>query len=174
MKTRALWLCIIAGSLLSSACTSTGTGTGQLVTPAGKRDAVTFRWRSDAGDWHHGTISVTLPTGEHYTGTYRQVSHSAPVGLYTSMWTGWDPFWPDWPPPWYRGTVVGGWEGWVRVYEGRVVARLEASAPARAMRCRFTLDDPDRGLAGGGDGDCKLSDGSAIRDAELVPDEDAD
>jgi hypothetical protein len=42
------------------------------------------------------------------------------------------------------------------------------------MRCRFTLDDPDRGLAGGGDGDCKLSDGSAIRDAELVPDEDAD
>lgn len=69
---------------------------------------------------------------------------------------------------------MGGWEGWVRVYEGRVVARLETSEPARAMRCRFTLDDPDRGLLGGGDGDCKLSDGSAIRDAELVPSEDAE
>lgn len=174
MASRALWFTLAFGGAAMVGCTSTGTATGNLVTPSGERNVVKFNWRSDAGDWHHGKISVALPNGEHYSGTYRQVSQIVPVDAYASMWVGWRPFWPDWPTPWYRGTVAPDWRGWTRVYEGRVVARLESGNPERAMRCRFELDDIANGLAGGGHGDCRLSDGSSIENAEIFPTEDSD
>ncbi|MFZ5897005.1 MAG: hypothetical protein ACOY0T_38460 [Myxococcota bacterium] len=170
----AILLVCFALAAATNACTSTGTATGHLVTPSGNRAVVTFRWRSDAGDWHRGKLSVVLPGGERYSGSYRQVSQMHPVAVYGPMWVGWEPFWPDWPTPWYRGTLGASWDGWVRVYGGRVVARLEGRNPERAMRCRFTLDDPARGLSGGGNGDCQLSDGSIIERAELFPEEESD
>lgn len=163
----------IFGAVMASviaACTTSGTATGQLVTAAGKRQSVTFVWHSDGADWRRGTISVTLPSGESYRGSYHQVSRGYPAYAYSPMWVGWEPFWPDWPAPWYVGRAYGpGWTGWITVYEGKVVARLASAQDAgRYMRCRFTLEDPSTSMSGGGAGDCQLSDGSAIRDAVLA------
>jgi hypothetical protein len=159
---------VLAAGLVS--CTSSGTATGQLVTAAGKREPVTFVWRSDGGDWRHGTVSVVLPSGDTYRGKYHQVTESMPLRSYGPMWVGFRPYWPDWPAPWYAGrSYAPGSEGWLTVYEGKVVARLSTPHdPSHYMRCRFSLDDPSLGMTGGGNGDCQLSDGSAVRDAVLA------
>ena len=47
-------------------------------------------------------------------------------------------------------------------YSGKVVATLEAPEQQR-MRCRFHLVAPARGMSGGGEGQCQLSDGRALR-----------
>jgi hypothetical protein len=148
-------------------CTTTGTATGQLVTPQGGSARVTFVWRSEPGDPREGKISVVLPDGRSFEGEYRQVSSSAPVDFYRPLWSGWDPYWANWRTPWYDRPYGGDWNGWITVYEGRVVARLKARQSAEYMRCRFALDNPDQGLAGGGTGDCQLSSGAEIKNAEL-------
>jgi hypothetical protein len=155
-------------------CTTSGTATGQLVQsgassiPVTPAKYVTFVWRSDAGNPHRGEISVVLPSGAAYEGTYRQVSRRYPIEFYRPMWIGWRPYWSDWHTPWY-GHPFTDLNGWLTVYEGRVVARLEATNSADFMRCRFVLDDPSKGLAGGGRGDCQLSGGAMIQNAELQP-----
>lgn len=159
----------LASTITLFGCTSTGTARGQLVTANGQTQYVTFVWRSDAGDLRRGSLSVLLPSGQEFAGSYRQVSHTYPVSFYGPMWTGWQPYWPDWRPYWYAGPM--GWDGprWVRVYEGRVIARLEAQNSPDYMRCRFSLEDPSKGLSGGGSGDCQISTGETIRKAVLAP-----
>jgi hypothetical protein len=47
-------------------------------------------------------------------------------------------------------------------YSGKVVATLDAPGNQR-MRCRFHLVEPSRGMGGGGEGECQLSDGRLVR-----------
>lgn len=47
-------------------------------------------------------------------------------------------------------------------YTGRVVAILD-SPDKQHMRCRFRLVVPARGMAGGGEGECQLSEGGTVR-----------
>jgi hypothetical protein len=87
-------------------------------------------------------------------------------------------FWSTFPlPP--RGDASGGlgWNDWpywsrptlgpynpvrfTRVYSGKVVANLR-DVGGRSMRCRFHLDDPARGMSGGGLGECQLAGGRSI------------
>jgi len=44
----------------------------------------------------------------------------------------------------------------VKTYSGRVLANLHDDT-GEHMRCRFTLISPSRGMAGGGEGRCQLS-----------------
>jgi hypothetical protein len=62
--------------------------------------------------------------------------------------------WTDWPwgPP---------GPDFVTVYSGRVIANLEGPDGQR-VRGRFQLNDPAAGMRGGGQGQCRLSDGSTL------------
>ena len=86
----------------------------------------------------------------------RQITDHTRVEHLDPLWDGWD-----------RPTRSGGWRYWshedqrdfVREYDGRALANLHAGDGER-MRCRFTLDSPTRGMAGGGEGRCQLSQSS--------------
>jgi hypothetical protein len=54
----------------------------------------------------------------------------------------------------------------VKTYSGRVLANLH-SPSGDHMRCRFTLISPQRGMAGGGEGRCQLSDSDKEINAEF-------
>jgi hypothetical protein len=50
---------------------------------------------------------------------------------------------------------------------GQVIASLTADDQKSTMRCRFTIEVPSAGLARGGSGECKLSDGTLIEPVVL-------
>jgi hypothetical protein len=54
----------------------------------------------------------------------------------------------------------------VKTYSGRVLANLH-SEDGEHMRCRFTLISPSRGMAGGGEGRCQLSENDQEISAEF-------
>ena len=54
----------------------------------------------------------------------------------------------------------------VRENSGRVLANLH-SDDGEYMRCRFTLVSPQRGMAGGGEGRCQLSESGREINAEF-------
>ena len=56
--------------------------------------------------------------------------------------------------------------GFYKAYSGRVLANLRADDGER-MRCRFDLISPSRGMAGGGEGRCQLSETSREINAEF-------
>jgi len=134
--------------------------------PVSKAQTISFVWKSEAGAPEKGAISVMLPDGKRYAGMYRQVTHKYDSEYYAPMWTGWDPYWTRWSVPWDRNSVIVDGDTWVTVYTDRVVARLNGPNQEN-MRCRFTLDEPESGMAGGGIGDCQLSNGLAVKDAVL-------
>lgn len=151
----------IALPLAASACVTTGTASGQLKEPAGKQEAVTLVWKSDATAPDRGKISGTLPDGKRYSGRYFEVIKSANAEVYGLAWEGWRPYWAGWRTPWYEPIGDLDWSGFVDVYTGRVIANLKTDSGAR-MRCRFTIEKPEQGLVGGGTGECQLSNGEAI------------
>ena len=112
-----------------------------------------------------GTLSVTLPDGESYSGRYLQITSTSTVDTLGWGWGygyGWGPYWGDWgawgPGPWYG---PADWTSFVRNYSGSVVATLFGNA-GHTMRCRFHLASPELGLSGGGVGECQTSDGRHI------------
>ena len=56
--------------------------------------------------------------------------------------------------------------GFYKTYSGRVLANLQAN-DGEHMRCRFDLISPSRGMAGGGEGRCQLSESSREINAEF-------
>jgi hypothetical protein len=119
-----------------------------------------FAWHSGA-DASQGEIQATLPDGRLFSGKYLQVRSTTEVntaGLYYSAWSG-----PGWAGgPWYGGAPGG----FVTEYSGQAVALLD-SADGTQMRCKFALNTPERGMAGGGMGTCQLSDNEEIFGAQL-------
>ena len=81
-----------------------------------------------------------------------------------------DPLWDGWEAPRKRNA----WRYWnassrsefIRENTGRVLANLHAEN-GEYMRCRFTLISPQRGMAGGGEGRCQLSESGREINAEF-------
>lgn len=130
--------------------------------PSPKHERVQFGWES-ADDGQSGAIRTTLPDGESFSGKFHQITRTTQVDdidLLHDSWTG-DP----WRSP--RWTWGGAWpyydsrEEFITHNTGRAIAVLTGDR-GTMMRCHFDLADPDRGMSGGGDGECQLSDGQRI------------
>jgi len=161
MNKIALGMGITLASLALGACETTGAGGTGAGNVRGTQKPVAFTWQSDDGD--SGDITATFANGRVFKGKYYQITDHTRVEHLDPLWDGWD-----------RPTRSGGWRYWshedqrdfVREYDGRVLANLHAGDGER-MRCRFTLDSPTRGMAGGGEGRCQLSESSCEINAEF-------
>ena len=132
------------------------------VAPPPKHENVPFSWQSTDGG-QSGSIQTTLPDGETFSGHFHQITSTTTVatlgdfhgGWYAGPWDdpawGWDDDWGYYDDP----------EEYIKNYSGRVVAML-TSEQGDSMRCHFRLDSPERGMKGGGQGDCQLSNGERI------------
>jgi len=128
---------------------SAGTGSGNV---RGTQKPVAFTWQSD--DSNSGDITATFASGRVFKGTYYQISRDTRVERLDPLWDGWN-----------HSGRHSSWRYWdddasdrdfVKTYDGRVVANLQADN-GEYMRCRFNLISPQRGMAGGGEGRCQLS-----------------
>ena len=146
--------------LAVSGCTTLGTGSGQLAGAGAPEEPVTFNWKSTDGGMS-GTMSASLPDAT-YQGRFFQITQQTRIEVLTPLWTHWHPGWSDWP--YWGGSVLPPYPAmqFITHYSGKVVATLESQGSQR-MRCRFHLVAPQRGMAGGGEGQCQLSDGRAVR-----------
>lgn len=152
---------LVAGT----SCTTKGTAVGVAESPTSQEgEPVMFVWKSDVDNPVEGKISGTLPDGVHYSGRYFEVMKDVPAEAYSPAWEGWaTPYWPDWdaewatmpPPPVDFPTFVA-------IYSGRVIANLVSDDGEKRLRCRFSLEIPEEGLAGGGVGECQGSGGEEI------------
>lgn len=148
----------LAASLM--ACTTVGTGAGQLVAAGEASAPVTFQWTSTDGGMS-GTMTAALPELA-YQGPFFQITRQTRVESLAPLWTHWHHGWGDWPyagepfPPMAPGPQF------VTYYSGKVLATLEAPGSLR-MRCRFHLVTPSRGMGGGGEGQCQLTGGRVVR-----------
>jgi len=143
---------VLVASLLGTACTTMGTGTGET---RGGGPGVRFDWKAESAVKGH--ITATFANGTSYSGMLFQITTNTTVDDMGPLWVGWRGGWGGW----------GGWDYWdngpefITHYSGRVVANLKDPDGAR-MRCNFRLVDPSRGMAGGGEGKCQLTDGHTI------------
>ncbi len=127
----------------------------------GTQKPVAFTWQSSDDD--SGGITATFGSGRVFKGAYFQITSDTRVDRL-------DPLWDGWGHPYRRGD----WRYWDReeesgfykTYSGRVLANLRANDGER-MRCRFDLISPSRGMAGGGEGRCQLSESSREINAEF-------
>jgi hypothetical protein len=141
-----------------AACQTAGTGSGNV---RGTRKPVAFTWQST--DSVSGDITATFGDGEVFKGTYFQITRDTRVERLEPLWDGWG-------RPYRRG----GWRYWdrssesrfIKEYSGRVLANLHSESGDR-MRCRFTLINPSRGMAGGGEGRCQLAESGTEINAEF-------
>lgn len=155
---RKSWLLIALAPLTLTACQTAGTGSGNL---RGTRKPVAFTWQST--DSVSGDITATFGSGRVYRGTYFQITSDTRVERLEPLWDGWG-------RPYRRAS----WRYWTRnpgpefikTYSGRVLANLHAD-DGEHMRCRFTLISPARGMAGGGEGRCQLSESEQEINAEF-------
>lgn len=150
-----------AAALWLAGCQTSGTGSGNV---RGSSKPVAFTWEST--DSVSGNITATFGTGRVFRGTYFQITNDTRVDRL-------DPLWDGWGRPYRRGGR-NGWRYWardtgpefVKTYSGRVLANLH-DENGEHMRCRFTLISPSRGMAGGGEGRCELSDSEREINAEF-------
>ena len=135
-----------------------GTGSGNV---RGTQKPVAFTWESE-GD-KSGDITATFSSGRVFTGEYVQISRDVRSESLDPLWNGWD-----------KPRNANAWRYWsassrsefVRENSGRVLANLHDDK-GEYMRCRFTLANPDRGMKGGGEGRCQLSDSGKEINAEF-------
>lgn len=147
-----------AAALALTACQTAGTGSGNV---RGTSKPVAFTWEST--DSVSGNITATFGTGRVFRGTYFQITNDTRVERL-------DPLWDGWGRPYRRNA----WRYWARdtgpqfikTYSGRVLANLHDET-GEHMRCRFTLISPSRGMAGGGEGRCEMSDSEREINAEF-------
>ena len=147
-------------TLVLTACEtqSGGTGSGNV---RGTRKPVAFTWQSN--DTVSGDITATFGNGSVYKGSYFQITRDTRVDRLDPLWSGWG-----------RPYPRTGWRYWdrdmdrefIKEYHGRVLANLQTDTGDH-MRCRFTLKTPSRGMAGGGQGRCQLSDTGREINAEF-------
>ncbi|HEY8945420.1 MAG TPA: hypothetical protein VIM73_14215, partial [Polyangiaceae bacterium] len=155
-----VFVATLAACSFHFACSTQGSGTGELKPASGVAAAepIRFSWHSEGGSVTRGTLTTDVPGKGTFTGKYMQItSQSDAVGAGSY-------FDEDWHPGWY------GWDGWgdsdevdtfVTNYSGKVISVLR-SGTGESMRCRFRLAEPASGPAGGGVGECELSDGDKI------------
>lgn len=137
--------------------------------PAPKHEDVVFRWRRSDPLAPSGEIEAELPDGEAFSGRFHEVTVTTQVADISDFYATWyGAPWADsrwfWGDTWPR---LGSVEEFIINYTGKVVATLTSRGGIK-MRCRFRLDEPDRRMAGGGSGECQLSNGERIT-AKLLP-----
>ncbi|ABD68135.1 hypothetical protein Rfer_0381 [Rhodoferax ferrireducens T118] len=142
------------------ACTTTGSGGGQLAGPGAQEEPVAFSWTSTDGGMS-GAMTAALPNAS-YQGRFFQITQQTRGEVLTPLWTHWNRGWYDWP--YWSGPEFQPYPAtqFITFYSGKVVATLESPGNQR-MRCRFHLVEPVRGMSGGGEGQCQLSDGRLVR-----------
>jgi hypothetical protein len=155
-------LSVAVAALTISACETThggGTGSGNV---RGTQKPVAFTWQG--GDGNSGDITATFGSGRVFKGSYFQITRETRVERLEPLWDGWGRgarrssswrYWSADPGP-----------GFIKTYSGRVLANLHAS-DGEYMRCRFNLISPQRGMAGGGEGRCELSESNKEINAEF-------
>lgn len=150
-------------SLLLGGCVASGPIKGRLTTPGGAPTPVTLHYRSERFN-QNGTMQVTLPDGETFTGRYLEVASDTDAETLDPFWGDWGVGWAGWGP-WsddYGAWVVGAdVPTFVRNYSGTVIATLLGNRNGR-MRCRFRLAEPEEGMTGGGVGECEVGGGGKI------------
>jgi hypothetical protein len=154
-------LCIAIAALAMIACETpngAGTGSGNV---RGTQKPVAFTWQSKDSD--SGDITATFGTGRVFTGSYVQVTHDTRADDLDPLWDGWDA--PRSKNTW-RYWKAGSRSEFIRENSGHVIANLHADN-GEYMRCRFTLISPQRGMAGGGEGRCQLSESGREINAEF-------
>jgi hypothetical protein len=155
---RTLLVVTSLAALVLTACQTAGTGSGNV---RGTRKPVAFTWQST--DSVSGDITATFGNGDVFKGTYFQITRDTRVDRL-------DPLWDGWGRPYART----GWRYWdrreerefIKEYSGRVLANLRSDRGDH-MRCRFTLINPSRGMAGGGEGRCQNSESGQEINAEF-------
>lgn len=163
-KSVAMGAAMLASLAVLDGCTTMGTGQGDVSRNHQPGASVHFTWKStDAGQ--QGTMTATLQHAI-YQGRFFQITRQTQREMLTPLWSGWNDGWDDWPywgGPLADGASPGGYDTtqFVTYYSGKVVANL-AGPNGRRMRCRFLLYSPSAGMAGGGEGECQLSDGRTI------------
>ena len=140
---------VALATLLGGACTTMGTGTGDT---RGGGPGVRFDWQAESAT--RGHITATFTNGKSYSGMLFQITSDTTVDDTGPMWAGWGGRWGGWPY-WDSGPEFS------THYSGRVVANLK-NQDGEGMRCNFRLIDPSRGMVGGGQGKCQLSNGHTI------------
>jgi hypothetical protein len=154
-------LCIALAALAMIACETpngAGTGSGNV---RGTSKPVAFTWQSNDSD--SGDITATFGTGRVFRGAYVQVTHDTRADNLDPLWDGWDA--PKSKNAWRYWNASSRSE-FVRENSGHVLANLHAEN-GEYMRCRFTLISPQRGMAGGGEGRCQLSESGREINAEF-------
>jgi len=131
-------------------------------TPSGGvTQSVPISWESSSSS--HGTMHATLGKGgEHFNGKYVRIELGQPKAVVTNIYTDWNSeIWNGyvWDPV-VEGEVLD-YDVFVNHYSGKVLATLFGDR-GNSMRCRFTLQDPERGLLQGGVGECQVSDGGKL------------
>jgi hypothetical protein len=149
---------VVMAALMLSGCATAGSGSGSGHI-GGDDGSVAFSWRSDGGT--SGTLSAMLADGMRFEGPFVQITSQARAEFLEPRRPGWRHGWDDWPYGSGPGTAF------VTRYSGKVVANLRGSE-GQSMRCRFHLNAPSSGMAAGGQGECRLSDGRRI-DAVFPP-----
>jgi hypothetical protein len=153
VRRAALYTLLLGAGIAVGACTSMGSGSGFS---ASGDEAVNFSWKSDDGSGTSGQMSATLADGKIFSGDYLEITHQTAT-------TDLDPLWNDWD----RGSanvfseVSIPYFGSATQYSGRVLAKLRA-ADGERMTCRFHLNVPSQGMAGGGQGKCDLKNGLSV------------
>ena len=154
-------LLIALACLAFTACETqhgAGTGSGNV---RGSQKPVAFTWQGEGEN--SGDITATFGTGRVFKGSYYQISRDSRVERLDPLWDGWK-----------GSSRKSAWRYWaadsrgdfVKTYNGHVLANLH-SEDGEYMRCRFTLKTPSRGMAGGGDGRCQLSESGREINAEF-------
>lgn len=145
MKTSLLML---GGLALATGC-ATGLGTGEMELAGLPLEPVSFEYQAKSPD--SGQLSAVTDDGERFQGNFEELGgptareRLAPAIEANRDWTGYvvevEPATPGGPAD--------------------VVASLKGDR-GHFMQCRVELDDAVRGLAGGGHGECLVSDGHDI------------
>jgi hypothetical protein len=144
--------------LILQGCTTTSVINGRFAMAGTPPTPVTLSYQMQpfgAG----GTMLVTLPTGEVFTGKYVHITFTSTADVVPRMF--WGPGWNDWGPfgyPWLDGDDF---PVFVRNYSGKVVATLFGDR-GDVMRCRFNLSVPEQGMHGGDVGECQVSNGGQL------------
>jgi hypothetical protein len=153
VRRAALGTLLLGAGIALGACTSMGSGTGFV---ASGNEAVNFSWKSDDGSGTSGRMSATLADGTIFSGDYLEITQQTANPGLEPEWSRWD-----------RGVsdLVTEEEmpafGSSTLYSGRVLAKLR-SADGEPMTCRFHLNVPSAGMAGGGQGKCDLKNGRSV------------
>ncbi len=151
MRRAALYTLMLGASIAVGACTSMGSGSGYFTQG---NEAVNFSWKSDDGSGTSGQMSATLADGKIFSGDYLEITHQIATAELDPVWNEWDRGGSDLfteasIPDFGSGTQ----------YSGRVLAKLR-SGDGQRMTCRFHLNVPSQGMAGGGQGRCDVNGGS--------------